>query len=342
MKLPDNIDWSNLVLFGDLHLGLKHNSRQHNEWCAMYLDWMIQQSHARGIRTCVFLGDWSHHRAHVNVVTLNYSLSCLRKLSEHFDHVIMLLGNHDLYYRDRLDMHSIPYVKEFANVYLIHEIVETDQIAFVPWLVGDDWKKIPQIRKPYLMCHAEIARFQMNALIEMPDNGTLTEDHFAHQKLVMSGHFHKRQRRKHILYIGNAFPHNFSDVNDDARGCVFWQPGSEPEFATWPQAPKYRLFNLSEIMSQPHVHVDDRTFARIQVDLDVSHEDAMFLKELFESQLHALDVKFLHNSSQLDQTALADAQINFETVDSIVLSHLNSIESASMQKETLIQIYQNI
>lgn len=342
MTLPKLVDWSNTVIFTDLHLGLRHNSRQHNEWCAQFVDWMIDQAHARKIRTCVFLGDWSHHRAHVNVVTLNYSLQCLRRLSESFDHVIMLLGNHDLYYRDRLDMHSIPYVKEFPNVHLIHETTETDQIAFVPWLVGDAWKQISKIKKPYIMCHAEIARFQMNAMIDMPDNGTLTADHFTNQKLVMSGHFHKRQRKGNILYVGNAFPHNFADVNDDQRGCVFWQPGSEPEFLSWPGAPKYRVHKLSQVLQSPHTHVDDKTFARIMVDVDCAYEDAVYLKELFEGALGALDVSLIHSQNHADQGELDDAQINFESVDSIVLSHLNSIESATMQKDMLIQIYQSI
>lgn len=342
MKLPDSIDWSNTVIFTDLHLGLKHNSREHNESCMQFVSWMIEQAHARKIRTCIFLGDWSHHRAHVNVVTLNYSLRCLRRLSESFDHVIMLLGNHDLYYRDRLDMHSIPYVAEFPNVHLIHETVETDAIAFVPWLVGDAWKHVSKIRKPYMMCHAEIARFRMNAMVEMPDNGTLTSEHFTHQKLVMSGHFHKRQRKDNILYVGNVFPHNFADVNDDERGCVFWQPDSEPEFLAWPLAPKYRILNLSQIMSAPHTHVDHRTYAKIHVDVDLAHDDVSFLKELFESQLGALDVSFLHNNQNVDPGYLADGQINFESVDTIVLSHLQSIESTSMDRNTLIQIYQSI
>jgi DNA repair exonuclease SbcCD nuclease subunit len=342
MKLPTNIDWSHVVLFTDLHLGLKHNSRQHNEWCAQFVDWMIDQAHDRKIRTCVFLGDWSHHRAHVNVVTLNYSLQCLRKLSQNFDHVIMLLGNHDLYYRDKLDMHSIPYVQEFSNCYLIHEITETDQIAFVPWLVGDQFKQISKIRKPYLMCHAEIARFRMNAHVEMPDNGTLTAEHFEHQKLVFSGHFHKRQRKDHILYMGNAFPHNFADAHDDQRGCAFWIPGQEPEFASWPGAPKYRTWQLSQVLKSPHTHVDNQTFARIHVDVDLQYEDTIFLKELFETQLQALDVSLIHNNNSADQQALNSSDINFESVDSIVLSHLRSIESNTMSSQTLIDIYQSV
>lgn len=342
MAIPSHIDMSQVVLFTDLHLGLRNNSRQHNEWCVQFIDWMIEQARSKNIRTCLFLGDWSHHRSSVNIVTLNYSLECLRKLSAAFENVVMLLGNHDLYFRDKLDMHSIPYVNEFSNVHLVTEIEQFDQFAFVPWLVGDEWKAIPRIKRPYLFCHAEIAKFRMNALVEMPDHGGLAAEHFEHQKLVFSGHFHKRQRKGHILYMGNAFPHNFADADDDARGIAFWTPGAEPQFVSWPGAPRYRVLNLSDVLKSPHKHINHQTFARVMVDVDLSYEDGVFLRELFENELNALDVSLVHNRNLMDEVEYDESEINFESVDSIVLSHLQTIESTTMNRDMLIQIYQGI
>jgi hypothetical protein len=50
--IPKNIDMSQVVLFSDLHLGYKNNSRQHNEWCVQFVDWMIEQGQVKNIRTC--------------------------------------------------------------------------------------------------------------------------------------------------------------------------------------------------------------------------------------------------------------------------------------------------
>ena len=340
--IPKDIDMSHVVLFTDLHLGYKNNSRQHNEWCVSFIDWMIEQAEAKQIKTCLFLGDWSHHRSSVNIVTLNYSLECLRKLSAAFDNVVMLLGNHDLYFRDKLDMHSIPYVNEFTNIHLVDKIEQFDQFAFVPWLVGDEWKDIPKIKRPYLFCHAEIAKFKMNAMVEMPDHGGLNAEHFEHQKLVFSGHFHKRQRKGRILYMGNAFPHNFADAGDDDRGIAFWRPGQEPVFEAWPAAPRFRVYNLSEVLNNPGKYINSQTFARINVDVDLNYEDSMFIKELLERELQALDVSFINNRNNMDDVEYNEDEVSFESVDSIVLSHLKTIESTTMNNETLIQIYQSI
>lgn len=336
------VDLTHVMVFTDLHLGLKNNSRQHNDWCVDFIKFLIAEAKSRDIKTCLFLGDWHHNRSSVNVITLNYSLTCLRLLSEAFDDVVMLLGNHDLYYRDKLDTHSMPYVTEFDNIHLITEPTAQGNCVFVPWLVGDDWKLIPSLKQPYMFCHAEIAKFKMNAAVEMPDHGGLNSDHFGHQKLVVSGHFHKRQRKGKILYMGNAFPHNYADVHDDDRGCMVWQIGTqEPEFIRWHHAPKYRMWNLSQVLVNPAVYLDNRTFARINVDVKLSYEDQNFLRELFEHELQALDVQMLMPKSDMDSD-FVDAEQEFESVDQIVLNHLAHIESVTMDKDLLTQIYQSI
>jgi DNA repair exonuclease SbcCD nuclease subunit len=337
-----NIDLTKTVVFSDLHLGLRNNSKQHNEWCVQFIEWMIAEARERGIKTCLFLGDWSHNRNSVNVVTLNYSTHCLKLLNEGFDHTVFLLGNHDLYYRGSLDIHSIPYIREFPRIHLIDTITEIGDVAFVPWLLEEQHGVMRTIQKPFICCHAEIAHFKFNSMVEMPDHGGLTERDFPNQRLVMSGHFHKRQRRKNILYIGNAFPHNFADVNDDERGIMFWNPGSDPEFAVWPGAPRYRIVNLSEAVMNPEKYINNQTFTRINVDANISYEDSVFLKDLFINQMGSLDLSFVNNNNTDPDAELDDSEIEWESIDSIVLSHLNSIESNSMDKKLLMQIYQNI
>jgi metallophosphoesterase superfamily enzyme len=338
----DTVDFSKTIVITDLHYGMRNNSKQHNTWCTEFLEFVVARAKELNIRTLLFLGDWSHNRNNVNISTLNYSHNGMKLLNNSFDNVIMLLGNHDLYFRDTLELHSIPYAQDFPNIHLIDKITTVKDFCFVPWLVGDDYKKIQTIKQPYLFCHAEIAKFRMNAHVEMPDHGGLNAEHFQHQKLVFSGHFHKRQRKGNICYIGNAFPHNYADVFDDDRGLMIWSPGEEPIFEKWPGAPKYRVYNLTEALQDPTSLIDNKTFVRITVDCDLTYEDSAFIRELFETQLNALDVSFIHGRSDGDDTVLDDSEINFESVDSIVISHLNSIESTTMNNQRLIEIYQSI
>ena len=83
------------VIFTDIHFGLKNNSKQHNNDCLNFIKWMIVQSHKRNIKKCFFLGDWHHHRATINVSTLNYTVDALQLLNDNFDEVQMIMISHD-------------------------------------------------------------------------------------------------------------------------------------------------------------------------------------------------------------------------------------------------------
>jgi len=94
------------AVFTDIHFGLKSNSLQHNQDCEKFVDWFISQAKKEGCETCFFLGDYNHHRASINIHTMQYGLRALEKLNDNFDRVFFIPGNHDLYYRDRRDIHS--------------------------------------------------------------------------------------------------------------------------------------------------------------------------------------------------------------------------------------------
>ena len=75
--MTDNL-FEKAVVFTDIHYGLKSNSHQHLRDCNNFVDWFIEEAKVRGAETCFFLVDWHHHRASVNVATLNASWKDLK------------------------------------------------------------------------------------------------------------------------------------------------------------------------------------------------------------------------------------------------------------------------
>ena len=147
-------------------------------------------------------------------------------------------------------------------------IVEND-VAIIPWLVGDEWKKVQKIKCKYMFGHFELPHFKMNAMVEMPDIGTIRSDHFKNAGHVFTGHFHKRQHSGNISYIGNPFPHNFADVWDDDRGAMFLEWDKQPEYKIWQDAPKYRSIDLSKLLEDPETVLEPNSYIRVKVDLDI-------------------------------------------------------------------------
>ncbi len=334
--------FNKVALFTDIHFGLKNDSRQHNINCENFIYWFIDEAKKFGAETCIFLGDWHNNRARINASTLLYSVSNVERLSEAFDNFYFIAGNHDLFYRDKREVNSMEFGRMLKNVHIISEPLIEGNIALIPWLIEQEWKKIKKIKCKYMFGHFELPHFKMNAMVEMPDVGELQTTDLSGPEYVFSGHFHKRQNQGNVHYIGNTFPHNFADSWDDNRGMMCLEWGGEPIYKSWPDAPKYRKMKLSEVIESPEDFIDKNTYARIEIDLALNYEDANYIKELLEEIYSPEEITLVPGKEDEDHSIDFGGDINFESVDSVVLSHLQSIESVNIHSELLTDIYKSL
>ena len=326
--------------FTDIHYGLKQNSKLHLDDCHRFVDWFIAEAKARGAETCIFLGDWHHHRANVNVATMNATIRDLKKLNDAFETVYFITGNHDLYYRDKRELNSIEYARDLSNFVMVDEHFVKDDVAIVPWLVADEHKKVQKYKVKYMFGHLELPYFKMNAMVEMPDHGGLKAEHLEGPEYVFSGHFHKRQYKNNIHYIGNAFPHNYADVDDDDRGAMFLTWGEEPVYVNWTECPKYKVFTLKHLLDNHAELLDEYTYARVKLDINISYEEANFIRENFAEQYNVRELQLIPVKEEENQ--YEGGEIKFESVDQIVIQQLQDFESSTLDTQTLIDIYNGL
>jgi DNA repair exonuclease SbcCD nuclease subunit len=326
----------------DIHFGLKSNSLLHNQDCEQFVDWFIATARANGCETGMFLGDWHHHRASINLQTLNFSLRALEKLSAAFDRFYFIPGNHDLYYRDRRDIHGAEWARHLPNIEIVNDWFQEGDVIIAPWLVGDDYKRIPKLSSKYVFGHFELPHFKMNAMVEMPDHGEVKIDSFGGIESVFSGHFHLRQQKKNINYIGNCFPHNFADAGDDARGMMVLDWGSVPVYHAWPGQPLYRVYGLSQVIDNAANLLAPGMHVRVQLDIEISYEEANFIKETFVKDYRLREMALIPNKNAAVDTDMAPGEIKFESVDQIVTDQITAIESEFYDPKLLLKIYQNL
>jgi DNA repair exonuclease SbcCD nuclease subunit len=334
--------FNKVACFTDIHFGLKSNSQTHNQDCEDFVDWFIAEAKKEGAETCIFLGDWHHNRNSINLITLDTSIRCLEKLGAAFDQFFWFPGNHDLFYKDKRDVHSSAFGRHIPGVTVVDKVTTIGDVTLVPWLIGDEWKTISQVKSRYMFGHFELPLFYMNAMVQMPDHGELQASHFKHQDYVFSGHFHKRQQRDKIVYIGNAFPHNFSDTWDDDRGMMFMDWGGEPQYRVWPDAPKFRTLKLSRLIDEKDTLMQSKMYLKVNLDIDISFEEANFIKETFVLEHDIREISLVQDKDNLDTVVDDTTESKFESVDQIVTEQLVAIESGSFDKKTLLDIYNNL
>ena len=326
----------------DIHFGLKSNSLQHNQDCSDFIDWFIATAKQNGCETGMFLGDWSHQRAAINMQTLQYSLRSLEKLSKAFDRFYFIPGNHDLYYRDKRDIYSTEWARHIPNIQIVNDFFKDGDVIIAPWLVGDDHKKLAKMSARYMFGHFELPHFKMNAMVEMPDHGELNVENFSGVESVYSGHFHLRQNKKNINYIGNCFPHNFADAGDEARGMMIKEWGQEDQYSAWPGQPLYRVLKLSQVIdSAPNILVPNM-HVRVELDIDISYEEANFIKDTFVQDYNLREMALIPSKRTDVDIDMAPGEVKFESVDQIVTDQLTNIESEFYDPKLLLKIYQNL
>jgi DNA repair exonuclease SbcCD nuclease subunit len=330
------------AIFTDIHFGLKSNSQLHNEDCLNFVKWATAKAKEEGCETALFLGDWHNNRASLNIVTLNYSLRALEHLNANFDRVYFIPGNHDLYYRDKRDVQSVEWARHLSNVEICNDWFSSGDVVIAPWLCGDDHKRIAKLKGKYMFGHFELPHFYMNAMVQMPDHGEIKNEHFGNFEQVFTGHFHKRQQRQNITYIGNCFPHNYADAGDDDRGLTILAWGQEPEYHAWPEQPRYRVLGLGAILNNADSVLGKGMHVRVNIDIDISYEEATFIKETFMESHKLREITLIpQKNADLNEFAI-QGNVNFESVDQIVTNQLTAITSDHYNNNLLLDIYRNL
>jgi len=182
----------------------------------------------------------------------------------------------------------------------------------------------------------------MNAMVQMPDHGELRREDFTGPDYVFSGHFHKRQSNTNIVYIGNAFPHNYADAWDDDRGMMILEWGGKPEYHVWEDAPKFRTIKLSDLIDRKDEVLKSKMYLKVNLDLPITFEEANFIKEDFHSNYDIREMSLIQEKTTLEGGVDDTVDAKFESVDQIVTEQLINIESGQFEQKLLLDIYNNL
>lgn len=340
-QFSENQLFEKVAAFTDIHYGRRGNERQANQDNSDFLDWFIAEAEKFGADIVVCLGDWHDNRNSLNVSTMNYSLSDMEKLAGKFKQFILINGNHDLMYRDKRDLNSVEFGRNIKNLTIVKTPMTLGGVSFLPWLVGDEWKAVRENKSKYIFGHFELPFFLMNGKIEMQDHGGLSEKEFVNQDYVFSGHFHKRQARGKVVYIGNPYPFDYSDAWDDDRGAMFMEWGKEPTFKEWDAAPSFKTMKLSDLLATPHELIKPKTNIKASIDIDISYEEAQFVKTVLTTHYSARKIELIPINSNVDIDEYDDTVV-FQSVDQIVEAGINSMESAGIDNKMLIEMYRSL
>jgi len=353
MKIPQKfkgLTFNKSAMFTDIHFGKHSNSNVHNNDCLDFIDWFVKQVKSdKSIDHIVFLGDWNENRSSLDVSTLHYSYLGAKKLNEVGIPVFFIIGNHDLYKRHTREIHSVVPFNEFSNFIVIDEIVKFEEVGngtlFCPFLFHDEYKDLQQYREtPVWFGHHEWVGYKYNKVGLTMETGPDPSD-FTGPKKIFSGHFHLRQENEQIVYIGSAFPMDFSDADDNERGMAIYDHSlDELNFKNWDSCPTYSNVKISELINETNKFtLTEKSRVRCIVDIPLEFEETTTIKQKYKNEF-SLREFVLEESSDLDES-VSETEVNIDdlgTVDEMVVRMLNDIDTDKIENKLLIKIYEEL
>ena len=340
------------AMYTDIHFGAHSNSEQHNKDCLEYLEWFKAQVQAdTEIDHIIFMGDYFEHRAAISGLTLDYAYRGAKLINDIGLPVYFLTGNHDYFYRNNRDIHnthsfdSLPNFKVVNSITVFEELGERGAVMS-PFLFEHEFPQLLNyLEYPTVFGHFEFKDFVITGDSIVKEHGP---DHkqFKQFKRIFSGHYHKRQIKDNVVYIGNTFPTNFADANDNERGmAVYEYKTNKLEFHDWQDAPSYIKCKLSTLMEKPKSILKERAVVNCLVDVDLNYEESLALKA---TTIKKYKLRELNLDEGFDLLSALDGDIEIEddktdsTMDVIVVDKLGTVSAKGIKNDKLVNLYKNI
>lgn len=332
----------------DIHFGRKNNSKIHNDDCRNYIEWFLGKCNEHEVDHIVFMGDWFEERDSINSLTTKYAMDCAELLNSLMIPVYFIVGNHDLYYRDNREVYASYIYKSLSNFRIIDgPTVSEDTLAptlYCPFLFESEYAELSQyFHVPVWMGHFEFKGFVLTGDTMIKESGP-DPNNFSAPDHILSGHFHKRQQSKNITYIGNTFPMDYGDVNDNNRGmAIFDYMSSEVQFINWDESPKYMKVLLSEVLENPSM-LSSGARVKCIADIDITYNENSMLKQkmIDDHNLREFNIEENMAVTIIADGELTEEEIQAESTSSLVRKLISRIECEGIDNAVLLSEYDTL
>lgn len=353
-----------VLIFTDLHLGLKQGSKSRLAICVDVIKKIIKHIKENNIKTCIFLGDWHHVRVSTENNVLNVSYSLMQALSK-VCKVYCILGNHDLYMKHSTEINSMVIFKNIQNVVLVDKTMEIsingNKSILVPWL-GDTSNYSEEyfdmmfghfdvstkyLIQSYIQEHSSknyvskntLNQLNNDVLLTSSDEKTISPGDFVGDFIdivkksgsIFSGHIHGRKeflaKQRKFIFVGSPYQQNLGEKDNS---CGFYVINEDNSYAFYeiPDVPKHVDLYLSKIVN----NLDDFDFKIVKNNI---------VHKIYDVEVdNVLDAKISQriNDMQPYEELLPDYEVSLSSNNDIKVQN-SSIELIKKSKLEYIKTY---
>lgn len=320
-----------ICVLGDTHFGMRGDSLDFHKYIEkFYTNTFFPYLKENGITTVVQLGDLFDRRKFINFNSLYLSRQYFfDKLAENNITFITFLGNHDVAFKNTLQVNSSQLLLNGYDNITVLDTFSTMQfggidVDLVPWICDDNeveiTQKLKDSKSQIVFGHFEIAGFEM-------DRGNICHEGtdkaiFNKYDIVLSGHFHHRSDDGHIYYVGTPYEMTWSDYNDPRGFVIFDTQTREQEFIKNPYRMFYKLNYKDEVehFAEQYRTFDYSIYEGCYVKVVVVNKTNPFLFDLVIDNLYKAGVADISIVEDFTDTAIiTDDELVDQTEDTVTI-----------------------
>lgn len=204
------------LIISDLHHG--HSiSEFFIDYEMKLFDWFEDIILTYDIENIVNMGDTHDKQMSVSPKIANLFRDRHKRLSEMVANYFIIAGNHDCYYKTSNSVTSLPFFfKEDNQILIERKPLKFINYCFIPWISPENSEEIKKFVREnnnsnnYLFSHLESSGFKNGAITTKTDQLYISE--YGNYKKVFSGHYHAKQSKDNLLYVGNPFQKTFGEM----------------------------------------------------------------------------------------------------------------------------------
>lgn len=321
-----------VLLITDQHFGVRNDSLVYVEYYKKFYNTVVIPFIRKAkIKHVVCLGDTFDRRKSINFNSLEAAKEMwFQPLADMGVQMTMLVGNHDIYYKNTLRVNAPSLLLgEYANIQIIDSPTEFDldglSVLGIPWICDETRSRTYELLEksvsPVCMGHLEFNGFEAHPGHVM-EHGIDTEPFKKFQK-VFSGHYHSKSSKGNVNYLGNPYELYWNDYQSRRGFHVFDTETLETKF--------YR---------NPYTMFDKIYYQDNDESLDVDSYSGKYVKLIVQDKQDQLKfdklVRMLYDVGVADLKIIEDLSIEFEetsddveTEDTLTLleKYIDEVES---------------
>lgn len=340
-----------ILMISDIHFGCRGNSEKYLSLIKDFFETTLCEAiKTNGITDVRILGDLFDNRNTLNVRTMNTVMEVFRWYSQHYPDVSfkILLGNHDIYYHNRTDINSIECLRHMANVQIVDKVevekIGSKKIVMVPWLIPEtnNYNTFTSMTNgeekfDLLLGHFEVRGFEISPGII--DTNGMDTGLFKNFTRVFSGHYHLRDTRGNMTYLGCPYQLTWGDYGNEKGIHIYDIDTEEVTFIKNNDSPEHVKIIISDLAAGDRQCLKKVKNNVVRLVIDKKYKDSVIVKvvsAIEALQPFKLDIDNQYIEEDVDSESLKDVDLSrLNDPLSFLLEYIKVIELPTDYEITL-------